>query len=65
MLGPDNFTGDRHETPFYTVFAGDKYTTPGVEVHANTLRTLLTGDFLQPVPTGPESSACSSPPDSA
>ena len=50
MLGPDNFTGDRHETPFYTVFAGEKFTTPGVEIHANTLRTLLTGDFLQPVP---------------
>ncbi len=49
LLGPDN-SGDRHNTPFYTVFAGDKYTTPGVEVHANTLRTLLTGDFLQPVP---------------
>jgi adenylate cyclase len=26
--------------------------TPGVEIHANTLRTLLTGDFLQPVPEG-------------
>jgi adenylate cyclase len=50
LLGPDN-SGDRHNTPFYTVFAGEKYTTPGVEVHANTLNTLLTGDFLQPVPT--------------
>jgi adenylate cyclase len=49
LLGPDN-TGDRHNTPFYTMFAGAKYTTPGVEVHANTLRTLLTGEFLQPVP---------------
>lgn len=49
LLGPDN-SSDRHNTPFYTVFAGAKYTTPGVEVHANTLRTLLTGDFLQPVP---------------
>ncbi len=49
LLGPDN-SGDRHNTPFYTVFAGSRYTTPGVEVHANTLHTLLTGDFLQPVP---------------
>lgn len=52
MLGPDNVT-DRHNTPFYTVFAGAKFTTPGVEVHANTLNTLLTGDFLQPVPAWP------------
>ncbi len=49
MLGPYSFD-DRHNTPFYTFFAGNKFTTPGVEVHANTLNTLLTGDFLQPVP---------------
>jgi adenylate cyclase len=49
LLGPDNID-DRHNTPFYTVFAGAKYTTPGVEVHANTINTLLTGNFLQPVP---------------
>lgn len=49
LLGPDNID-DRHNTPFYTFLAGAKFTTPGVEVHANTLRTLLTGDFLQPVP---------------
>jgi adenylate cyclase len=49
MLGPDN-ASDRHPTPFYTMFAGDKYVTPGVEVHASTLHTLLSGDFLQPVP---------------
>lgn len=49
LLGPDSIV-DRHNTPFYTVFAGAKFTTPGVEVHANTLRTILTGDFLQPVP---------------
>ncbi len=49
LLGPyDAF--DRHNTPFYTMFAGAKYTTPGVEVHANAIHTLLTGDFLQPVP---------------
>jgi adenylate cyclase len=50
MLGPDNFTGDRWETPFYTAFAGAKFTMPGVEIHANTLNTLLAGNFLQPVP---------------
>jgi adenylate cyclase len=49
LLGPYNIE-DRHNTPFYTLLAGAKYTTPGVEVHANTLNTLLTGDFLQPVP---------------
>ena len=48
--GPDNID-DRHATPFYTAFGlTDKWTTPGVEIHANTLRTLLTGDFLKPVP---------------
>ncbi|HXE62367.1 MAG TPA: adenylate/guanylate cyclase domain-containing protein [Bryobacteraceae bacterium] len=41
---------DRHDTPFYTVFAGTKFQSPGVEVHANTLNTLLTGNYLQPVP---------------
>jgi adenylate cyclase len=50
MLGPDNFIIDRHNTPFYTLLAGEKFTTPGVEVHANTVYTLLSGDFLQPVP---------------
>jgi adenylate cyclase len=51
LLGPDNNTDDRHATPFYTAFAlTDKWMTPGVEIHANTLRTLLTGDFLKPVP---------------
>ncbi len=50
LLGPDNYIGDRYNTPFYTFLTGGKNTTPGVEIHANTLRTLLTGDFLQPVP---------------
>jgi adenylate cyclase len=50
LLGPDNID-DRHATPFYTAFGStNKWMTPGVEVHANTLRTLLTGDVLQPVP---------------
>ena len=50
MLGPYNYVGDRHETPFYTAFATKNYLMPGVEIHANTFRTLRTGDFLQPLP---------------
>ncbi|HVY95008.1 MAG TPA: adenylate/guanylate cyclase domain-containing protein [Bryobacteraceae bacterium] len=49
LLGPYDFT-DRHSTPFYTAFAGTKFQSPGVEIHANALNTLLTGNFLQPVP---------------
>ncbi|HVW07554.1 MAG TPA: adenylate/guanylate cyclase domain-containing protein [Bryobacteraceae bacterium] len=49
LLGPYDIN-DRHDTPFYTAFAGAKFQSPGVEVHANTVNTLLTGDFLQPVP---------------
>jgi len=49
LLGPYSYD-DRHSTPFYTAFAGAKFRSPGVEVHASTLNTLLTGDFLQPVP---------------
>jgi adenylate cyclase len=48
LLGPDDIA-DRYDTPFYTFFTGAKATTPGVEIHANTINTLLTGDFLQPV----------------
>ncbi len=51
LLGPDNID-DRHATPFYTAFGlTNKWRTPGVEIHANVLHTLLTGDFLRPVPT--------------
>ena len=51
LLGPDNKTNDTHATPFYTAFAlTDKWMTPGVEIHANTIGTLLTGEFLKPVP---------------
>ena len=50
LLGPDNID-DRHATPFYTAFTlSKKWRTPGVEVHANAVRTLLTGEFLKPVP---------------
>ena len=49
LLGPDTSTEDRHPTPFYTAFSGLKYNTAGVEIHANTLKTLLDGDYLIPV----------------
>ncbi len=50
LLGPDNLE-DRHATPFYTAFGStNKWRSPGVEIWANSLRTLLTGGFLQPVP---------------
>lgn len=50
LLGPDN-NDDRHATPFYTAFSvTNKWRTPGVEIHANTLNTILSGKFLQPVP---------------
>jgi len=51
LLGPD-FAGDqdRHATPYYTMFAGDQWKSAGVEIHANVLNTLLTGNFLRPVP---------------
>jgi adenylate cyclase len=48
LLGPDIFE-DRHPTPFYTAFSGLKYNTAGVEIHANTLHTLLDRDYLLPV----------------
>jgi adenylate cyclase len=49
LLGPDS-REDSRPTPFYTAFSSDKWTTPGVEVHANSIRTLLSGEYLKPVP---------------
>jgi adenylate cyclase len=49
LLGPD-IIDDRHPTPFYTSFCSRECNTAGVEIHANTLRTLLDGDYLLPVP---------------
>jgi adenylate cyclase len=49
LVGTD-FVDDRFDTPFYTMFSGSKWTMPGVEIHANTVRTLLTQDYLVPVP---------------
>lgn len=51
LLGTD-FQGDadRRNTPFFTLLSGSQWTTAGVEVHANTLHTLLTGQYLLPNP---------------
>src|SRR5258708_6145082 len=50
LLGDDDI-GDRHATPFYTLSTGaNKWLTAGVEIHANTLRTLLERDYLLPAP---------------
>jgi adenylate cyclase len=49
LLGPDNMA-DRYSTPYYTAFGTGKWTTPGVEIHASTLRTLMSGEFLVNVP---------------
>jgi adenylate cyclase len=59
LLGPDT-EYDRHATPYYTAFGGDKpatnsdepvrWNTAGIEIHASALNTLLTGEFLSPAP---------------
>lgn len=41
---------DRDSTPFFSFFEGVKWLTPGVEIHANTVSTLIDGKFLRPVP---------------
>ena len=49
LVGTD-FVDDRFDTPFYTLFSGSKWTMPGVEIHANTVRTLLARSYLVPAP---------------
>ena len=49
LLGTDD-KGDRRDTPFFTLFKGAEWSTPGVEVHANTVRTLIERRFLKPAP---------------
>jgi adenylate cyclase len=49
LLGTDELN-DRQATPFFTLFTGTDWETPGVEIHANTVRTLLTRRFLLPAP---------------
>jgi adenylate cyclase len=48
LLGTD-FVDDRFATPFFTPLR-PKSNTPGVEIHANTIRTLLERRYLLPVP---------------
>ena len=47
LVGTDALD-DRRATPFFTLFSGTKWLTPGVEIHANTVRTLLTRSYLVP-----------------
>jgi adenylate cyclase len=58
LIGSDT-AGDRYATPFFTSFGsrlqparegGLRWTTPGVEIHANTVRTLLQRSYLLPAP---------------
>jgi adenylate cyclase len=49
LVGSDT-VDDRYATPFYTLFSGPRWTTAGVEIHANTIRTLLDRHDLLPVP---------------
>ncbi len=49
LVGSDELS-DRRDTPFVTLFSGTKWLTPGVEIHANTIRTLLDRIYLVPAP---------------
>jgi adenylate cyclase len=49
LVGTDSLD-DRRATPFFTLFNGTKWLTPGVEIHASTVRTLLTRSYLVPAP---------------
>jgi adenylate cyclase len=49
LIGTDSLE-DRHATPFYTAFGGPQWLTAGVELHANTIRTLLDRDYLLDAP---------------
>jgi adenylate cyclase len=49
LVGTDALD-DRRATPFFTLFSGTKWLTPGVEIHANTVRTLLARSYLVPAP---------------
>ncbi|WP_321475880.1 adenylate/guanylate cyclase domain-containing protein [uncultured Paludibaculum sp.] len=48
LLGPDLIT-DRHATPFYAFRARTPANTAGVEIHANSVWTLLSGRHIVPV----------------
>ena len=48
LVGIDFADEDRKATPFFTLFNGPKWTTAGVEIHANTVRTILDRRYLIP-----------------
>lgn len=49
LVGTDD-VDDRFATPFFTLFSGPRWTTAGVEIHANTIRTILEQRYLEFVP---------------
>jgi adenylate cyclase len=49
LIGSDA-PDDRDPTPFYTLVSSIHWLTAGVEIHANTIRTILERNFLVPVP---------------
>lgn len=56
LIGSDT-VDDRFATPFYTMLTGWRWLTAGVEIHANTIRTLLDRSFLRDVPSAVRISA--------
>ena len=56
MIGSDT-VDDRYATPFFTFFSGDRWNTAGVEIHANTIHTLLHRMYLHDVTDGPRLAA--------
>jgi adenylate cyclase len=48
----DTGTQDRHATPLYYLTRDVLRNTPGVEIHAHTIRTLLNGRFFKVAPWG-------------
>ncbi len=49
LIGSDT-VDDRYATPFYTLIEGILKTTPGVEIQANAIRTILDRKYLLDVP---------------
>jgi class 3 adenylate cyclase len=49
LIGKD-WIDDRYASPFYTLHSGSQFLTAGVEIHANTIHTLLDRAYLLDVP---------------
>lgn len=47
IIGPMLAYEDRHATPLYHLYGGDRRRTPGVLIHALSLNTLLSGNFFR------------------